>query len=89
MIKHDRKNIHCYVYPNAYIYADITKYEDGDLMEVARITFNDGEIKTRKNSILPDDLLQELKQQQQKIYNHEKIEISSSGQYIIAGCDIK
>ena len=84
-MKHELKNLGWYVYPNAYIIADRTREEDGDYMEVARITFDDGEIKIRKNSVLPAETLIALTETQRKIYNHEDFEISACGQTVRTG----
>ena len=88
MLKHEQKNIICLVYPNAYVYCDKSKREYNDLMEIARVYFNDATVKMRKNSILPDKTLKAIENDIKRIKSHEKIEVSACGQYIIGGCDI-
>ena len=87
-MKHELKNIAWFVYPNAYIVCDTTKFEDNDFMEVARITFNDGKVTIRKNSQLPDATLAQIEKEKQRIFAHEPIVIDACGQTIMSGCDI-
>jgi hypothetical protein len=84
----NEKNLIWLVYPNAYIICDKTKEENGDFMEVARITFNDGEITTRKGSDIPSETMAKLIAEQKRIKSHEKIEIDACGQYVIGGRDL-
>lgn len=82
MIKHDYKNIQCFVYPNAYLYCDTTIKEYGDYMTVAMVVFHPAEIHYNPQSIIPEKLKSDCENDLQRIKNHEKIEISATGQFV-------
>lgn len=82
MIKHEWENIGCYAYPNAYIYADRTKIEDGSYQEVARVLKCPAEIQYRKGHKIPTELkrdaeecLQNIFDEQDKIIGYNGVEV--------------
>lgn len=71
-IKHEQKNISWYEFPCCLIVADHTKYEEGDFMEIARIMFSTGEITLRENSIIPEETMNRIYKEANKIKNNVK-----------------
>lgn len=80
MIKHEWENIGCYVYPNAYIYADRTKSEDGSYQEVARVLKCPAEIQYRNGHKIPAELKKDAEECLQKIFDEQDKIIGYNGE---------
>lgn len=84
-VNHKKEDLIWLTYPCCWIICDKTKHEDGDLMEVARIMYDSGKITYRENSILPEEVIQQLEKESQRLINHGRVDLDCCGHYLLGG----
>lgn len=84
-MKHNKEDIIWLTYPCCWIICDKSRYEGGDLMEVARIMYDSGEIKLRENSILPEEVINRINEESKRLINHGRVDLDCCGHYILGG----